>query len=335
LSSLRGTQVSLVEIAAHDARPWKECLGALGFLPGARSSDIGISSTCLYRGSAVVMVSEVTGPAEGALSPAAEYLSRCEDGVAGVRLAVPDVPQARMRAVAAGAKALGGVMRRVEEHSDGMFELARVDRAGVQYWLLPAGVVQAQQEVSVDYMVFAVDGGDLASASRFYIRTFEMDLLGEQQIRAGEETIRSAMLGGSGWAMAIVAQEPSGAPGIVSAFLQARGGAGVCHVAFRVPDILETVSQATAAGVEFLPVPAAHYDSAPTRLGYVPPGLGELRRWRVAVGRDGDGRVTYQATTGLVGPRSHVTLGLVQRPAGPAEIGQEAVAALAAARQRA
>ena len=341
MSSLQGTQVSLVEIAARDTRPWADCLAALGFLPGSRTFDTGISSRCLYRGSAVVKVSEVTGPAagsaEGAVSPAAEYLSRYEDGVAGVRLAVPDVPQARMRAAAAGATAQGGVMRRVEDGGAGSFEAARVSGVGVQHLLLSAAgsvarTPRPRQEVSVDYMVLAVDGAGLTSAVRFYVQAFEMDQLGEQQIRVGGETIRSVILGGSGWALAIVAQQPSGAPGLVSAFLQAHRGAGICHVAFRVPDILEAVRQATAGGVEFLPVPAAYYDSAAARSGYSPPGLGDMRRWHVAVGRDGTGRVTYQATIALVSPRSHVTLGLAQRPDGPPEIGQEAVTALAAAR---
>jgi hypothetical protein len=103
-------------------------------------------------------------------------------------------------------------------------------------------------------------------------------------------------------------------------------------VAFRVPDILQAARQATAAGVEFLPIQAPHHDSAPARLGYTPPDLGELRSWNVAVELDGDGRATRHATTGLVGPRSLVTLGLVQRQPGPPRTGQEAVIVLAAAR---
>ena len=99
-----------------------------------------------------------------------------------------------------------------------------------------------------------------------------------------------------------------------------------------MPDILATVRQATASGVEFLPIPAAHFDSAPASLGYTPPNLEELQRGHVAVGRDGDGEVTYHAMTGPVSPRSQLSLGLVQRTAGTPEISREAVTALAAAR---
>lgn len=241
-----------------------------------------------------------------------------------------------MRATAAGAKGLSGLIRRVEEDSSGMIEAARVGGVGVQHWLLsatgPVAEIPArQQEASIDYMVLAVDGADLNSTAQFYIRAFGMDLLCAQQVQAGEERMRSVALSGTGWTLVIVAQEPAGAPGIVSTFLRAHG-AGIGHIAFRVPDILATVRQATASGVEFLPIPAAHFDSAPASLGYTPPNLEELQRGHVAVGRDGDGEVTYHAMTGPVSPRSQLSLGLVQRTAGTPEISREAVTALAAAR---
>jgi 4-hydroxyphenylpyruvate dioxygenase-like putative hemolysin len=336
LPSPQSAQVIHVEIAAHDARPWNECLKALGFAPGARFSDTGISGRYCCRDLARVKISEVTGPADGALSPAAEHLSRHGEGVAEVRLGVPDVAQARMRAIAARAKTLSGLMRRVEEDSSGMIEATRVGGVGVQHWLLSttgpvAETPTRHQEASIDYMVLAVDGADLSSTARFYIRAFGMDLLCAQQVQAGEETIRSVALGGTGWTLVIAAQEPSGAPGIVSAFLQSHG-AGIGHIAFRVPDILATVSQATAGGVEFLPIPTAHFDSVPASLGYTPANLGELQRGHVAVGRAGDGGVAYHATTGPVSPRSQLTLGLVQRTAGTPVISRDAVTALAAAR---
>ncbi len=336
MSGLQSAQVIMIEIAAHDARPWNEYLRALGFAPGARVSDTGISGSYWCRDLARVKISEVTGPADGALSPAAEHLSTHGEGVAEVRLGARDVARARMRATAAGAKALSGLMRKVEEDGDGMIEATRFGGVGVQHWLLSATGPEAEtpasrQEASIDYMVLAVGGADLSSTARFYVRAFGLDLLCAQQIQAGEERIRSVALGGAGWTLVIAAQEPSGAPGIVSAFLQAHG-AGIGHIAFRVPDILATVSQATAGGVEFLPIPAAHFDSVPASLGYTPPNLEELRRGHVAVGRDSDGWVTYHATTGPVSPRSQLTLGLVQRTAGTSEISREAVTALAAAR---
>lgn len=338
MAGLQSAQVILIEIAAHDARPWNQYLTALGFAPGARFSDSGISGSYCCRDLACVKISEVTGPAAGALSPAAEHLSRHGEGVAEVRLGVPDVAQARMRATAAGAKGLSGLIRRVEEDSSGMIEAARVGGVGVQHWLLnvagPVAEIPArQQEASIDYMVLAVDGADLSSTARFYIRAFGMDLLCAQHVQAGEERMRWVALSGAGWTLVIVAQEPAGAPGIVSTFLRAHG-AGIGHIAFRVTDILATVRQAAAGGVEFLHIPAAHFDSASASLGYTPPNLEELQRGHVAVGRDGDGDggVSYHAMTGPVSPRSQLSLGLVQRTAGTPEISREAVTALAAAR---
>ncbi len=337
LLSPPGVQLESVEIAAHDPQPWNECLQALGFLPGTRLFDGAVRSRISYRGTAIVAVSEVTGTGGGILSSAAEHLSSHGEGVTEVQLRVPDVPSARMRALAAGAEPLSGVTtRRVDDEDTGIIELARVGGAGVRHRLLSAAGAAAtpapagQQGESIDYMVLAT--ADLTPAARLYSRAFGLDLLCVHKIQAGEETIGTILLGGPGWALAIVAQEPPGAPGMVSAFLQAHGGAGIGHVAFRVADIVQAVSQATAAGVDFLPIPAVHHDSAADRLGYAPPNLAALRRWRIAVGRDGDGRVTYHAMTGPVSPRSPVTFGLVQRPAGTLEISRDAVTALAAAR---
>ena len=117
-----------------------------------------------------------------------------------------------MRATAAGAKGLSGLIRRVEEDSSGMIEAARVGGVGVQHWLLsatgPVAEIPArQQEASIDYMVLAVDGADLNSTAQFYIRAFGMDLLCAQQVQAGEERMRSVALSGTGWTLVIVAQD--------------------------------------------------------------------------------------------------------------------------------
>lgn len=338
MSEQQGAQLLFVEIATHNAGQWNACLKALGFLPGLRVLDTGIGSSNWYRDMAMIKISGVTGNTGGALSPAREHLSRHGEGVAEVRLVVPDVPRARMRATMAGAGALTGVMRRVNDEGTEMAEAARVAGVGVQHWLLAgpgpaAGLTSGgQQEASIDYMVLVVDGADLNSAARFYSEAFGMERLCEQRIHAGKERIRSVMLGSSGWTLAIIAQEPSGAPGMASAFVQAHRGAGISHVAFRVPDIFETVSQATTAGVDFLPIQAAHYDSAPRRLGHALPGLAELQRLHVAVGRDEHGRVTYHAATSPVSAESQVTFGLVQRSAGTLEISRDIATALAAAR---
>lgn len=322
-----GAKIQLVEIAAPDTGPWQACLSALGMYPGLSGSGVG--GMIFQQGRARVLVDT---PPAAADAPAAAR----RDGVINVWLAVPDLMRAWTTATAAGAAPLSPPRPVLHGEFTGWAEDAAVAGIGTGHQLVswPASMTRPDladpDEVSIDYMVLAAD--DVDSAARFYARAFGMDLLCARTLPAGAGQIRAVVLGGTGWALAVVAQEPPGGPGPVSQFLAAAGGPGIAHIALRVPDILSAVSRAAAAGVEFLPVPAAHYDSARARLGYVPPNLADLQRLHIAIGRDGDRRVTYHAITGPVTPSSQVSLGLVQRPAGTLELSGDAAAALAAAR---
>jgi 4-hydroxyphenylpyruvate dioxygenase-like putative hemolysin len=326
VSMQHGPEVALVAIAAHDPGPWERCLAGLEFPPGPRVSAPGPAGGMIFeRGAARILLSEHAGAAG-------------QDSVTEVQLTVPDVTRALARAIGAGAQVLSEPRRFIDPDQGGTFEAAEVGGVGIKHTLFTAtGSADrpepaAQRAVSVAYLVLAVGGGDLEQTARFYIRGYGMELLCQSRILAGEETFRSILLGGGGWALAVVAPGPAAAPGLLSEFLAANGGPGIMHLAIRVPDILAAASLAAERGVTFLPVTAAHYDSVPGRLGYVPLNLAELRRRHIAVGLDGDGRVTCHATTGPVSPGSLVSFGLAQYPAGPLELSREAVSAVAAAR---
>ena len=340
-------ELQLIEIAARDAQPWTACLTALGFHPGSRI--LGVPSPgqewdrgnhwgrVFTSGTARILVTEAVGTSERPRNLAAEYFSRHGDGVARITLRVPDVPQAQRRATGAGAEAIPGQMRQADPDGNAMVESAFVGAAGVTCQLFAAPELRsgspptARGQMSIDYMVLAVERAELNAAARLYSQAFGMDLMYAKQLRAGDEQMRSMALGGGGWALIIVAQEPAAAPGVISAFLRTHGGPGIMHVAFRVPDIVTAVSQATARGAEFLPVPHEHYDSAPGNLGYEPPNLDALRRCRIAVGQDRDGGVTYQAATCPVSLGSRFNFGLVQRPVGTLELSSDTSAAMVAA----
>ena len=331
MSTPPGLDVALVVIAAHDPGPWEKCLTGLGFLPGARLDSPGPAggprevSRIFERGAARMLLSERTSPGG-------------QDVITEVRFRVPNVTRALGHAIKAGAQLLSEPLRFVHPDNSGTVESADVSGVGVKHCLFAATgsadrpVPADQRDVSVAYIVLAVGAADLDRTAWFYIRAYGMDLLCQSRIQAGDETFRSILLGGDGWALAVVAQHPAGAPGLLSGFLAANGRPGIIHIAIRVPDLLTAASQAAERGVELLAVAPSHYDSARGRLGYVPLNLAELRRRHIAVGLDGDGRVTCHATTGPVSPRSLVSFGLAQYPAGPLELSHEAVSAVAGAR---
>ena len=66
-------------------------------------------------------------------------------------------------------------------------------------------------------------------------------------------------------------------------------GPGVQHVAMSTGDILATMSQLRANGVEFLRVPDAYYDQLPERIGKIDEDMAAIREMGILVDRDDEG----------------------------------------------
>jgi 4-hydroxyphenylpyruvate dioxygenase len=82
----------------------------------------------------------------------------------------------------------------------------------------------------------------------------------------------------------------------INLFHEEHGGEGIQHVALQVPDILQTVRQLRARGVEFMRTPGTYYDALPERLeslgiGSIEENIAELRELEILV--DGHGTSSY------------------------------------------
>jgi len=82
----------------------------------------------------------------------------------------------------------------------------------------------------------------------------------------------------------------------INVFHEQHRGDGVQHLALAVGDILSTVRQLAARGVEFMPTPKAYYELLPKRLqqlgvGQIEESLSELEELQILV--DGDGKDSY------------------------------------------
>jgi 4-hydroxyphenylpyruvate dioxygenase len=64
---------------------------------------------------------------------------------------------------------------------------------------------------------------------------------------------------------------------------------GVQHIAMSTGDILHTVEQLKARGIEFLRVPEAYYDVLPGRVGEIQEPLDAIRQLGILVDRDDEG----------------------------------------------
>ncbi len=98
----------------------------------------------------------------------------------------------------------------------------------------------------------------------------------------------------------------------IEEYLDFYGGPGVQHIAIATDDILHTVGELRARGVEFLTVPDTYYDELIARVGDVDEDLADLRRLNILVDRDDEGYL-LQIFTRPVQDRPTVFYEIIQR----------------------
>jgi 4-hydroxyphenylpyruvate dioxygenase len=75
----------------------------------------------------------------------------------------------------------------------------------------------------------------------------------------------------------------------VEEYLEFYNGEGVQHVALATADIVKTVKELMARGVEFLKVPSTYYDDLLDRVGQIDEDLEPLKELGILVDRDNEG----------------------------------------------
>lgn len=98
----------------------------------------------------------------------------------------------------------------------------------------------------------------------------------------------------------------------IDEYLEFYDGAGVQHVALATDDILDTVGQLRARGVEFLTVPTTYYDVLQERVGTIDEPVDKLAELGILVDRDPDGYL-LQIFTKPVEDRPTVFYEIIQR----------------------
>jgi 4-hydroxyphenylpyruvate dioxygenase len=98
----------------------------------------------------------------------------------------------------------------------------------------------------------------------------------------------------------------------IDEYLEFYGGPGVQHIALTTSDIVRTVREMAAAGVEFLATPDSYYDELGTWVGETRVPLDELREHRILADRDEDGYL-LQIFTKPVQDRPTVFFEIIER----------------------
>ncbi len=98
----------------------------------------------------------------------------------------------------------------------------------------------------------------------------------------------------------------------IEEYLDFYGGPGIQHIAVATNNIIETVTEMTARGVEFLYVPGAYYDTVLDRVGEIDEDLIALKKLGILVDRDEEGYL-LQIFTKPVTDRPTLFFEIIQR----------------------
>ncbi len=98
----------------------------------------------------------------------------------------------------------------------------------------------------------------------------------------------------------------------IEEYLDYYHGPGVQHMAIATDNILETVAELRARGIEFLEVPASYYDDLLSRVGEIKEDIEDIKRLNILVDRDEEGYL-LQLFTKPVEDRPTLFYEIIQR----------------------
>ncbi len=305
-----------------------------GFRIAGRSAASSPQHSVLLRQGRIRLLL-TTPTADG--DEASNYLARHGDGIGVIAFGTDDVRQDYADVIAAGATPIsspvflasgdgpggrvgsgvvagfGDVLHKLVERSDpdgefapGVIEMApgELGRAGDDDALLDL----------LDHVAVCLPAGELDSTVRFYRDVFGLAQIYDERIEVGTQAMLSKVVQDHEAAVTFTLIEPDVRlePGQIDEFLQAHGGAGVQHLAFRTSDISTAVRTISARGVEFLIAPAGYYQALEARLGRLAIPLDELRELNVLADRDRWGQM-FQIFARSTHARHTLFLELIER----------------------
>ena len=174
----------------------------------------------------------------------------------------------------------------------------------------------------IDHMVGNVGWGEMNQWVKWYedVMGFENFLsFDDKQIHTEYSALMSKVMSNGNGRIKFPINEPAEGKkkSQIEEYLDFYEGSGVQHIAVATDNIIETVSQLKARGVEFLPPPPrAYYDAIPERLGehmkIMNEDINELEKLSILVDADEDGYL-LQIFTKPVEDRPTLFFEIIQR----------------------
>jgi 4-hydroxyphenylpyruvate dioxygenase len=263
-------------------------------------------------------------------------LSKHGDGISDIALEVPDVDRCVAHARSVGATVLDEPHDLTDEHGTvrmaaiatyGDTRHTLVDRSNYTGIYLPGYVARAsaigapQHRVfqAVDHVVGNVELGHMDEWVEFYNRVMGFTNMAEfigDDIATEYSALMSKVVASGNHRVKFPLNEPAVGKkkSQIDEYLEYYRGAGAQHIALATDDILRTVDELRARGVEFLATPATYYEDAElrSRIGEVRVSIDELQQRDILVDRDEDGYL-LQIFTKPIGDRPTVFFEFIER----------------------
>jgi 4-hydroxyphenylpyruvate dioxygenase len=272
-------------------------------------------------------------------SPLIEHHAKHGDGVVDISLEVPDVDKCVAQAKSAGAR----VVREAEDITDehGTVRIASiatygetvhtlVDRSRYTGPYLPGYVARQSTWVkrdgapkrlfqALDHIVGNVELGKMDEWVTFYNKVMGFVNMAEfigDDIATDYSALMSKVVANGNHRVKFPLNEPAIAKrkSQIDEYLEFYNGPGAQHLALATNDILRTVDELRANGVEFLDTPDSYYEDAElrSRIGEVRAPIEELQKRKILVDRDEDGYL-LQIFTKPLGDRPTVFFEIIER----------------------
>jgi 4-hydroxyphenylpyruvate dioxygenase len=302
--------IDYVQFFVGNAKQAAHYYKALGFTPVAY---MGLETGSRDRVSWCVQQGDVRFLFTGSLSGddfVSDHVRRHGDGVRDVALTVVDAEESYRVALERGAISVaepqvfederGKVVKAaIGTYGETIHSLvSRQDYSGV-FWpgfksLELSGALGSFGVTSIDHVVGNVELGRMNEWVGFYERIMgftELRHFSDEEISTEYSALMSKVVWDGEGKIKFPINEPAEGrrKSQIGEYLEYYGSPGVQHIALTTDDIIASVDQMRAAGVEFLRVPGAYYGAAAERVPETAEQIGELARTGVLVDKDEDG----------------------------------------------
>ncbi len=274
----------------------------------------GLETGVRDRASLVLQQGKVRLVLTAPLQPDGEinsFINRHGDGVRNVAFGTDDAAAAYSMALAGGAESVAAPEPRSDEHGSVVIATIRaydnvlhsfVQSNGYTGPFLPGFGEYSGPDISsgdvglkiIDHVVHNMPDGRMESQVQFYQDTLGMHrfwTVDDKDIRTEYTSLRSIVVANGNEVVKMPVNEP--AEGLkksqIQEFIDFNIDAGVQHVALLTGDIIATIGQLRANGVDFLEVPDTYYEELADRVGPLDEDMDVLRKLRILVDRDEDG----------------------------------------------